>query len=62
MKFRDVTPLDILEMLERRINDENISYEAKQSIQEEIAELQLMLKEIYTEDFDERLIETCDWF
>jgi|TARA_S200002703_G_scaffold105822_1_gene91797 hypothetical protein len=60
MKFRDVTPLDILEMLERRINDENISYEDKQSIQEEIAELQLMLKEIYTEDFDERLIETCD--
>lgn len=60
MKFRDVTPLDILEMLERRINDENISYEAKQSIQEEIAELQIMLKEIYTEDFDERLIETCD--
>lgn len=59
MKFRDVTPLDILEMLERRINDENISYEDKQSIQEEIAELQLMLKEIYTEDFDERLIETC---
>jgi hypothetical protein len=60
MKFRDVTPLDILEMLERRINEENISYEDKQSIQEEIAELQLMLKEIYTEDFDERLIETCD--
>lgn len=60
MKFRDVTPLDILEMLERRINDENISYEDKQSIQEEIAELQIMLKEIYTEDFDERLIETCD--
>ena len=60
MKFRDVTPLDILEMLERRINDENISYDDKQSIQEEIAELQLMLKEIYTEDFDERLIETCD--
>ncbi len=60
MKFRDVTPLDILEMLERRINDENISYEDKQSLKEEIAELQLMLKEIYTEDFDERLIETCD--
>ena len=60
MKFRDVTPLDILEMLERRIDDENISYEDKQSIQEEITELQLMLKEIYTEDFDERLIETCD--
>ena len=59
MKFRDVTPLDILEMLERRINDENISYEDKQSIQEEISEIQLMLKEIYTEDFDERLIETC---
>jgi len=60
MKFRDVTPLDILEMLERRIDDENISYEDKQSIRDEIAELHLMLKEIYTEDFDERLIETCD--
>ena len=60
MKFRDVTPLDILEMLERRIDDDDISYEDKQSIIDEIAELHLMLKEIYTEDFDERLIETCD--
>jgi hypothetical protein len=57
MKFRDVTPLDILEMLERRIDDDNISFEDKQSISDEIAELHLMLKEIYTEDSDEKLRE-----
>ena len=57
MKFRDVTPLDILEMLERRIDDDNISYEDKQSFSDEIAELHLMLKEIYAEDSDEKLRE-----
>ena len=57
MKFRDVTPLDILEMLERRIDDDNISFEDKQSILEEIAELHLMLKDIYAEDYDEKLRE-----
>ena len=57
MKFRDVTPIDILEMLERRIENESLSQEDKLNVQSEIDGLRLSLKEIYNNDFDERLRE-----
>lgn len=57
MKFRDVTPMDILEMLERRIENESLSQEDKLNVQSEIDGLRLSLKEIYNNDFDERLRE-----
>ena len=57
MKFRDVTPIDILEMLERRIENESLSQEDKLNVQSEIDGLRQSLKEIYNNDFDERLRE-----
>ena len=57
MKFRDVTPMDILEMLERRIENESLSQEDKLNVQSEIDGLRQSLKEVYNNDFDERLRE-----
>lgn len=60
MKFRDVTPLDILEMLERRVEEDNLHPSLKDSLMNDIETLRNELNFIYNNDFDERLIETCD--
>lgn len=60
MKFRDVTPLDILEMLERRVEEDNLHPSLKDGLINEIENLRNELNIIYNNDFDERLIETCD--
>jgi hypothetical protein len=60
MKFRDVTPLDILEMLERRVEEDNLHPSLKDGLMNEIENLRNELNIIYNNDFDERLIETCD--
>ena len=60
MKFRDVTPLDILEMLERRVEEDNLHPSLKDGLMNDIENLRNELDIIYNDDFDERLIETCD--
>jgi len=60
MKFRDVTPLDILEMLERRVEEDNLHPSLKDGLMNDIENLRNELNIIYNNDFDERLIETCD--
>ena len=55
--FRDVTPMDILEMLERRLENEPLSREDKLNLELEINGLRLSLEEIYNNDSDEKLRE-----
>ncbi|MEK9697783.1 MAG: hypothetical protein VW270_18595 [Candidatus Poseidoniales archaeon] len=58
MKFRDVTPMDVLEMLERRLEEvQLLDPQDRMILRDQVEELRAQLQDIYNNNFDEKLRE-----
>ena len=58
MKFRDVTPMDVLEMLERRLEEVKLlDPQDRMILRDQVEELRAQLQDIYNNNFDEKLRE-----
>jgi len=58
MEFRDVTPMDVLEMLERRLEEvQLLDPQDRMILRDQVEELRAQLQDIYNNNFDEKLRE-----